>query len=119
MTEEEPISYEALALKSPVCTASGTVFGEVEHVLQIPDLDLFDGIVVATSEGIRFVDADRVARITTRAVYCTISDADVADLPAPEGDAVFHADALEDTGSGLTGRLGRLFKRPHWKQDDE
>jgi hypothetical protein len=56
MTNGEPISYRALAVGTDVMNIDGTSIGTVEHVLQEPDLDLFDGIVIATSAGIRFVD---------------------------------------------------------------
>ena len=62
MDEGEPISYLALATKTPVLSSSGSEFGTVVHVLQIPELDEFDGIVVATKGGHRFVDRDQNLR---------------------------------------------------------
>ena len=55
MGEQDPISYLALEAGTPVKSATGTTFGAVEHVLQIPEEDLFDGIVVTTDRGLRFV----------------------------------------------------------------
>jgi hypothetical protein len=52
MSSEHPISYLALAVGTPVESSTGRSFGTVEHVLQIPELDLFDGF--ASSPGIRF-----------------------------------------------------------------
>jgi hypothetical protein len=46
--EGRPISYEALAVDTPVVSSSGTEFGRVHHVLQVPELDLCDGISVKT-----------------------------------------------------------------------
>lgn len=117
MGDEDPISYQALARTTPVLTSSGTAFGTVEHVLQIPELDLFDGLVVDTPDGVRFVDSDQVGRITTAAVHTTLSDAEAAELPPPDSSAVYEADPLEDLGSSLSDRFGRLFGRPHWKRD--
>ena len=51
MSGEEPISYLALAVGTPVLSSSAKQIGTVEHVLQIPELDLFDGIVVETAAG--------------------------------------------------------------------
>jgi len=36
-------SYRAVTLGLPVLTHSGRQFGVVEHVLEVPELDLFDG----------------------------------------------------------------------------
>ena len=95
---------------------TGRQFGTVEHVLQVPEEDLFDGIVTATDHGLRFVDAGQVGAITTERVQCDIGDEDVANLPAPEGSPVYSVDALQDTGDSLHDRLGRLFRRPRWTQ---
>jgi hypothetical protein len=109
--EGRPISYEALEVGTPVLTSSGTEFGQVEHVLQIPELDLFDGIAVKSHHhGLRFVDRDQIEDITTAAVRCTIS------LPAPRGPLVLHPDTAHDEGPSLTARWGRLFGREHWKE---
>lgn len=45
--------------------------------------NIFDGIVVATSDGKRFVDAPEVGHIAERAVTLTITAAEVAALPVP------------------------------------
>ncbi len=112
-----PISYMALAVGTPVLTASGTEFGTVEHVLQIPELDVFDGLAVKTHHhGMRFVDRDQVADITTTEVHCTITDDQVDSLPEPKGPLVLHPDTAHDEGPSLTARWGRLFGREHWKE---
>ena len=115
----DPISYEALQVGTPVKTSSGTEFGRVEHVLQIPSLDLFDGIVVKTHRhDVRFVDRDQIEDIRTNAVRCSISDDQVASLPAPKGALAVGPDLDRDEGSSLTARWGRLFGRQHWKELD-
>jgi hypothetical protein len=115
--EGRPISYEALEVGTPVLTSSGTEFGQVEHVLQIPELDLFDGIAVKSHHhGLRFVDRDQIDDITTTAVRCTFSDDAVDSLPAPKGPLVLHPDTAHDEGPSLTARWGRLFGREHWKE---
>jgi hypothetical protein len=114
--EGEPISYLALATGTPVLSASGSEIGSVAHVLQIPELDEFDGIVVSTKAGHRFVDRDQIAEITTTYVRCELSDEQAASLPAPSGPAVLHLDATYDEGPSLNARFARLFRRPHWKE---
>ncbi len=116
MADGTPISYEALEGGTPVLSSTGNQFGTVEHVLQIPELDLFDGIAVKTHHGLRFVDRDQIDAITTTAVRCALSDEEAAALPAPEGALVLHPDTARDEGPTLTARFGRLFGREHWKE---
>jgi hypothetical protein len=115
MTDEVPIAYEALTKGTPVLSATGTEIGIVEHVLADSSLDLFDGIVVKTREGLRFVTADQVGLITTTAVHTKIADADIANLQKPHtGDAVYEADPEQNTGGELNEWFGRHFLREHW-----
>ena len=53
---------------TPVLSSSNSEFGTVEHVLQIPEEDVFDGIAVKTKHGLRFVDRDQITDITTTLV---------------------------------------------------
>jgi hypothetical protein len=55
----DPIAYEALTKGAVVVTEAGIRIGRVEHVLADSSLDLFDGIVVKTVDGLRFVAADQ------------------------------------------------------------
>ena len=111
-----PIAYSALGKGVPLLAQSGKQFGTVEHVLQVPEEDLFDGIVVATSDGLRFVDRDQIGEITTAYVRCTLTDEQAAALPAPSGDATYEADALQNAGTSLHDRFGRMFGRARWTQ---
>jgi hypothetical protein len=116
MDEGRPISYEALAVGTAVLTAKGTQFGTVEHVLQVPELDIFDGIAVKKKHGPRFVDRDQITDITTTLVRCDLTEEQAASLPAPRGSLVLHPDTAHDEGPSLTARWGRLFGREHWKE---
>lgn len=119
MSDDTAISYLAAVPGTPVLSSSGQVIGTLEHVLQVPELDVFDGIVIATGAGLRFVDADRVQQITRSAIRCGIGDAEAASLPPPDGPPVYRVDALEDSGHSLHDTLGRLFRRPHWIREDD
>jgi hypothetical protein len=121
MAEEVPIAYEALTKGTPVLTTTGSVIGNVEHVLADSSLDLFDGLVVATPEGLRFVTADQVGLITTTAVHSKLAEADIPNLQLPHtGDAVFTDDPDEYDGNGLSRWFGRMFLREHWtRQRDD
>ena len=116
MGEGEPISYMALEVGTTVLSSSGAAIGTVEHVLQVPELDLFDGIAIKTQHGLRFVDRDQIAEITTTSVRCSLSNEEAASLPAPQGSLVLHPDTARDEGPSLTARFGRLFGREHWKE---
>ena len=119
MTDDTPISYQAAARGTPVLTSSGQQIGTLEHVLEVPELDVFDGIVVATKAGLRFIDADRVQQITRSHIRCSLDDAQAAQLPPPQGAPVYHVDALADSGQSLHDILGRLFRRPRWIRDND
>jgi hypothetical protein len=119
MSEGTPVSYQALAKGTPMLNQAGDSFGTVEHVLQVPELDLFDGVVVKTRHGLRFVDRDAISSITTTQVRCDLSADDVENLPRPDGDEVYTTDPGQDVGEGLTARLGQMFRRAHWTQKEQ
>ena len=117
METETAVSYRAAVSGAPVLTRSGKEIGTLEHVLEVPSLDLFDGIVVATDWGLRFIEAGRVELITIRSVRCSLDDAEADRLPPPDGAAVYTVSALDEIGDSLHERLGLMFRRPHWTQE--
>lgn len=119
MSDDTPISYEAAARGTPVLSNSGTQIGTLEHVLEVPEVDVFDGIVIATAAGLRFVDADYVRQITRNHIQCSLDDMQAGQLPPPQGAPVYRVDALADSGQSLHDILGRLFRRPHWIREDK
>jgi uncharacterized protein YrrD len=120
MTDTDPISYLALEKGTPVVTQSGTSLGTVEHVLQDSALDFFDGIVVETKKGRRFVDSGQIGSITRTSVQTTVSDDEAETLPEPNGNGVFEADPGQYQEDGVTAWFGRMFLREHWtrKRDE-
>jgi hypothetical protein len=119
MTDDTPVSYQAAVHGSPVLSASGTTIGTLEHVLEVPDLDIFDGIVIATHHGLRFIAADQVGQITRSHIKTSITDEQAAQLPAPDGPPVYKVDALAYSGNDLHDRLGRMFGRAHWTREHD
>jgi len=119
MTEGTPIAYEAAQRGTPVLSSSGASIGTLEHVLAVSDLDIFEGIVVATHHGLRFIDADHIGQITTTHIQCSLTDEQAAQLPPPSGPPVYSVDALADSGHDLHDVLRRVFGRPHWKRDTD
>ena len=105
MAEDEghQIGYKALPRGVPVHTSDGVRLGTVHRVLDNAREHIFDGIVVATPDGRRFVDAPEVARITEQRVTLTIDAAEAAALPEHGGMRA----AMETRAR----RLGRRWKR--------
>jgi hypothetical protein len=75
--------------------------------------------VITTKDGLRFIDADYVQRITRSYIRCSLDDAQVRQLPPPDGAPVYRVDALADSGQSLHDILGRLFRRPRWIREHD
>jgi hypothetical protein len=91
----------------------GEELGTVEHVLQVPELDVFDGIVVTTAGGLRFADADQMADITDRHVLLNLSVEDAERLGQPQAPVVYQADPLSIPAARcMTGSVVRSAVRP-------
>jgi hypothetical protein len=97
------ISYKLLQRGTAVQASGGERVGAVEQVLENPREHIFDGIVISTERGLRFVDAPEVGRITERRVTLTIDLAAAAHLPAPD------AGAPEYQARATRGPMGRLL----------
>jgi hypothetical protein len=103
MDEGLAISYKLLAKGTAVHSSDGQEVGRVERVLENPREHIFDGIVITTSRGLRFVDAPEVARIAERLVTLSIDAGEAAELPEPDpGAPEFKANLAG-------GRLSRFF----------
>ncbi len=102
-----PIAYTALQPGTPVQTSDGDPFATVRAVLVDEKVSVFDGIVVETAEGTRFVDADHVASIYTTYVRTTLSTAQAANLPLPDGSTVVDIKPARS----MADRFGRMFGR--------
>ena len=119
MTDEPtPIAYTALEPGTPVQSSDGQQFGTVAAVLVVEEVSVFDGIVVETSAGTRFVDADDVGTITTAYVRTTLTADEAAQLPEPDDVPVYRTDATDDTGRSLADRFGRMFGRGKWRREE-
>ena len=76
-----PISYLVLERDTPIYSSDGEHLGHVHEVLYVPEKDIFDGVVMHTSDGARFVDAPEVGSIYERGVVLTITSVEAAALP--------------------------------------
>ena len=77
------ISYKVLRRGTPVYGSDGVQVGTVRRVQDNARENIFDGIVMDTGKGRRFVDAPEVARVAERGVTLTITSVEAADLPEP------------------------------------
>jgi hypothetical protein len=128
--DEFAISYQGVTLGVPVLTRDGEQFGILEHVLDVPEEDIFEGIVVWVGGGtwadrqiqrelsrghqpaarhlealrphhLRFVQADTIAAITVSYIRCDLDRSQADLLQPPSGTPVFHA---SDFDRGWPGR---------------
>ncbi len=101
--DDPQIGYLALPRGVAVHASDGTPLGTVHRVLDNAREHIFDGIVIETEHGRRFVDAPEVARITRRRVTLTIDAAEAAELPPHRG----RLGSLQ----ARAGRAGRRWRR--------
>jgi hypothetical protein len=101
--DDHQIGYQALPRGVPVHAADGAQVGKVHRVLDNAREHIFDGIVIETGDGKRFVDAPEVARITRSRVTLTIDAAEAAELPPARGTLANMQTRAE--------RMGRRWRR--------
>ena len=101
--DDHQIGYQALPRGVPVHASDGPLVGKVHRVLDNEREHIFDGIIITTEKGRRFVDAPEVARITRSRVTLTIDAAAAAALPEHRG--------LLGSMQTRAQRTGRRWKR--------
>jgi hypothetical protein len=111
VSDGDPISYLALAAGTPVRSADGVEVGRVAAVLAADAQDIFDGVVVATRHGDRFVDASQVDAIYERALVLTLDAAAAQRLPPPTPNPGALRATAADLRPGLWERLTGRFRR--------
>src|SRR5438309_8098759 len=109
-----PIAYQALAGGTPVYDRDGQRVGTVKKVLAVEEEDVFDGLIVDTDDGTRFIDASEVGHIAEHRCDLKLSGSDVAARPhheesAPTYQARAQSGALQDLWRRIT--LHRLWRR--------
>jgi hypothetical protein len=101
--EEHAIGYQVLPRGTPVFTSDGVQIGTFAKAQHHGREHLFDGMVIRTEEGRRFVDAPEVDRITNRRVLLRIDSTEARELPEPRG--------LKDAVGDRASRGARRWKR--------
>ena len=105
--DEHAIGYQVLPRGTPVEASDGTQVGTFHKALHHGREHLFDGIVIRTPEGKRFVDAPEVDRITNKRVTLTIDSVAVGALPPHHGVLGPMQERAQQRGRRIKRRLGR------------
>ena len=107
-TDDDPqIGYQALPRGVPVITSDGVTLGTVHRVQDNAREHIFDGIIIKTDSGRRFVDAPEVARITLKQVTLTISATEASTLPEHRGTLGAMETHLRRSAKRWQRRFGR------------
>jgi hypothetical protein len=117
MDEGNPIAYQVLERGVPVLASDGKPVGVVDHVVMVPERDIFHGLVIRLDgRDRRFVPADQVASLHERGADLRIDAAGVQGLPVPHGGAA----VFEDDPSEMKGWhhwVHRAGLRGDWRRD--
>ena len=103
------IAFEALERGTPVQTTDGYQIGTVKKVMIVHEKHLFDGIVVKTPAGDRFVDAPEVYEIFERQVTLKIDAGEASELPKPSANPGAMRIDARSFGGGGARRMWRRF----------
>jgi hypothetical protein len=104
------VHYTAVTPGTLVYSSDEVELGSVTRVLDNEREHIFDGIVMSTGGGERFVDAPEVARTAERAVTLNITAEQAEELEPPESGGAFSLKP-PGPGGGGGGFLARLFGR--------
>ena len=110
----QPIAYEALSPGTPVFDNGGAEVGKVKEVLADEQEDVFDGIVIETGEGTRFIDASEVGAIAEHRVDLKLAADAIRAQPEHEVAAPMY-EARDET-SGWQDLWRRITLRRLWRR---
>jgi hypothetical protein len=112
-----PIAYEVLEKGVPVFSSDERQIGTVDHVVAVPEKDIFHGLVIAVpGQGRRFVEAAEVASLHERGVELRLDASAAQGLPEPRGGAGVYD---EDPGEmkGWRHWVNVMKMRGDWKRE--
>lgn len=103
-------SYLTVGLGIPVFSSSGTELGRLAHVLAVPEQDLFEGLILKTHHGARFVDATLVDALYERGVVLRPGVDSADELPEPsDNPAQVEVDPDDTVPDNLHDKLRRAW----------
>jgi hypothetical protein len=103
MERGEPVSYMVLGEGTAVFSSDGQELGKVKRVLADNEADIFDGIIVDTPDGDRFVDAPNVGELYERAAVLKLSADDAQHMPEPTPSPAYMEPTPDDIAGDTTG----------------
>jgi hypothetical protein len=107
-----PISYIVLNEGTPVYSSDDQRLGDVKRILADTGADIFDGLIVDTEDGDRFVDAPNVASLYEHAVVLTLSADDARHMPEPTpSPAVMEPTADDIAGDTPSDTVAHRLRR--------
>lgn len=107
-----PIAYMVLQEGTPVEGTDGARIGTVSRVLADVEADIFDGLILDTPDGDRFVDAPQVAELYERLVLLAMTAEEARRLPEPTpSPAAMDIDADDIAGDTPGDRIRDAAKR--------
>jgi hypothetical protein len=105
-----------LAEDTPVYSSDGVKLGAVKRVLADEEADIFDGLIVDTREGDRFVDAPNVSEIYERAVVLGLSSDDAQHMPEPTPSPAVMEPTADDIAGDTPGDTVGHRLRQAWNR---
>jgi hypothetical protein len=106
-----PISYLVLQPGTPVYTSDGQLVGSVKRVLAAPEEDIYDGLILTTDGGDRFVDAPHASELHEDGVVLDIGSDEVQHLhdptPSPAALEVQPDDTVKHSAGSELGHTLR------------
>ena len=109
-----PIAYMVLEEGTPVFTRDGAAAGSVKRVLADAGVDVFDGLILDTPDGDRFVDADYAGDLYERGVVLALDRADLRHLPEPSPSPAALGVSPDDVAPDTPGDQVRDTLRRAW-----
>ena len=111
----EPISYMVVAEGTRVEDRDGVEIGKVKRVLADSAANIFDGLILDTSRGDRFVDAPQVGDLYERLVVLDMTATEAEGLPEPTpSPAAVDLTAADVRPDGSAGDKVRDAARRAW-----
>jgi hypothetical protein len=111
-----PIAYAVLAQGTAVLASDGTEVGTVARVLADDATGIFDGIVIDTPDGERFIDAPEVGALYERAAVLTIDAGQARRLPEPTANPAVLEATPDDIAGDTRGDEARGAARRVWNR---